>query len=62
MNPLPPGTPLKIRIVHREECFEALATVPYSQPSMGMGLHRLASHVDGVQRGVWRAGMHSEVP
>lgn len=24
--------------MHREESFEALATVPYSQPSMGMGI------------------------
>jgi PilZ domain len=38
VNPLPPGTLVKIQLVHHEQTFEATGHVIYSQPNMGMGV------------------------
>lgn len=38
MNPLPVGTAVRIKITYEEQPFEALASVVYSQPNMGMGV------------------------
>ncbi len=38
MNPLPAATQFKLRITHQNATFEALGTVAYSQPNMGMGV------------------------
>ena len=38
MNPLPVGTPIKLKITHQDATCEALGKVIYSQPNIGMGV------------------------
>lgn len=38
INPLPPGTPVRLRITHMDATFTALGTVTYSAANLGMGI------------------------
>ena len=38
MNPLPGGTPVRVKIFNETQSFEASATVAYSLTHLGMGL------------------------
>ena len=38
MNPLPPGTAVRLQIAHQEATFTALGKVVYSSPNIGMGI------------------------
>jgi hypothetical protein len=38
MNPFPLATRVKIQITHRDEKFEAMGSVIYAQPNIGMGV------------------------
>jgi hypothetical protein len=38
LNPLPLGTPVKIRITYGEKTIDAMGRVIYSQSNMGMGV------------------------
>jgi hypothetical protein len=38
VNPLPPGTMIKIELVHKGESFHATGRIVYSLPNMGMGI------------------------
>ena len=39
MNPFPGTTPVRVRITHNGQTFEAIGEIPYAQPNMGMGVH-----------------------
>jgi len=39
LNPLPPGTPVRIQLRRGDDIFEALARVVYLCPGLGMGVH-----------------------
>ena len=38
LNPLPKGSKVKIRVTHHDEVFEAVGSVVYVSPCMGMGV------------------------
>jgi hypothetical protein len=38
LNPYPSGTKLRRRLIHHDEILEALGTVVYKSPSLGMGI------------------------
>lgn len=46
LNPLPPGTHVKISITHENETFTGAGTVVYSASNMGMGIKFLKSQHD----------------
>ena len=53
INPLPDGTPVRLKIFNESQAFEAVATVVYSHTHLGMGLRfsEVPPHSVSVLRG-----------
>ena len=54
LNPNPQGSIVRLRITHHQEVFQALGTVVYVSPGLGMGIHfNEIANVDIVRLASW---------
>jgi hypothetical protein len=61
MNPFPPGSKVRVTIIHERLTFVAVGTVAHSRPNVGMGIS--FTEVEPEQRKTlfqWLSGVHGD--